>query len=335
VRFVAFADSVGAASADPRLVSADAVLSGGTYSGSLTARSAGAFYFAVSDTASGFVSERHRVVVAPAGPDHVALRPDTLRLTAGTPDTVSVLVFDPYENRTPVLAPETLTLWTDRPSGVFRNLSGGGSIFELTVPAGEDSARFTFTDTQATAVEGRVRAIDANGQPPFLGTAGALVFTGPSVPGTLALGAAPDTLVANGVDSVLVSGTASDAYGNAVAAGERFTLTGSASPLVTPVTDDDPGTAGHQLLADSAGVVRGFVRVGTGAGAALATVTAERPGPGGASVVATATIHLLAGAPSGAVALSASPDSLAPSSVERRAGKESRIGYRSRWSLEH
>ena len=107
VRFIAFADSVGAAPADPRIVSAGAALSGGTYSGSLAARSAGAFYFAVTDTATGFVSERHRVVVAPAGPDHVALRPDTLRLTAGAPDTVSVRVFDAYGNPTPVLAPET------------------------------------------------------------------------------------------------------------------------------------------------------------------------------------------------------------------------------------
>jgi len=313
VRFEAFADSVGAASADPRLVSAGAVLSGGTYSGSLTARSAGTFYFAVSDTASGFVSERHRIAILPAGPDHMTLSPDTLRLTAGAPDTVSVRVFDAYENRTPVLAPETLTLWTDRPNGAFRNLSGS-TIFEVTVPAGEDSARFTFTDTQTTVAAGHVRAIDANGQAPFLGTAGASVTTGPSVPATLALRAAPDTLVANGVDSVLVSGTASDAYGNTVSAGERFTLTGSASPLVTPVTDDDPGTSGHQLLADSAGAVRGFVRVGTAAGTAGATVTAERPGPGGPAA-ATVAIRLLSGAPSGVIALSAPPDSLAADSV--------------------
>jgi hypothetical protein len=314
VRFVAFADSVGGTPADPRIVTADAVLSGGTFSGALTARSAGTFYLAVSDTAAAFVSERHRVDIAPAGPDHIALSPDTLRLTAGLPDTVSVRVLDLYDNRTPVLSPETLTLWTDRPSGVFRDLSGGGAIFETTVPAGEDSARFTFTDTQTTAVEGRVRAIDANGQSPFLGTAGAPVFTAPSVPATITLTASPDTLVANGVDSVLVSGAASDAYGNAVVAGERFTLTGSASPLLNPVSDDDPGALGHQLLADATGAVRGFVRAGTGAGTGGATVTAERPGPGGPAA-AGVTVHLLAGAPSGAFTLSAPADSLAADSV--------------------
>jgi len=32
-----------------------------------------------------------------------------------------------------MLAPETLTLWTDRPAGAFHNVAGTASIFEVTV----------------------------------------------------------------------------------------------------------------------------------------------------------------------------------------------------------
>ena len=162
------------------------------------------------------------VVAAP--PDHMALAPDTLRLVAGIPDSVTVSILDPFENRTAVLAPETLTLWTDRTTGTFRDLAGTTTLFEITVPAGADSARFTFTDTRTTSSEGRIRTIDANGQSPFLGTAGAPVFTTPGVPAAIALADAPDTGIANGVDSVLVSGSVSDAFGHAVALGERFTF---------------------------------------------------------------------------------------------------------------
>ena len=314
VRFVAFADSTGPAAADPRFVNPDAALSSGATSGALTARNAGTFWVAVTDTAAGFTSERHRVDIAPAGPDHLALEPDTLRLTAGVPDSVTARVLDVFGNRIAVLSDETLTLWTDRPNGTFRKLGGGTPIFEITVPAGSDSARFTFTDTRTTTAEGRIRAIDANGQPPFLGTAGAPVFTAPAVPATIALTATPDTLIANGVDSSLVLGHVSDAFGNAVAAGERFTFTGSSSPRIDPVTDDDPGAAGFQLLADSTGAVRGFARAGTQAGAAGAVVTAERAGPGGPAT-ATASIRLLAGPPAGAITLGAPADSLAADSV--------------------
>ena len=311
LRFVAFADSAMSAGADPELQSADAVLSAGAYSGSLTPRHAGTYWLAARDTASGFTSERHRVFVAPGAPDQIALSPDTLRLVAGIPDTVTVRVFDAFGNRTQVSASETLTLWTDRSNGIFRNLAGGAAIFETTVPAGSDSARLTFADTRTTTAEGRIRAIDANGQTPFLGTAGAPVFTAPGVPATISLMASPDTIVANGTDPASVTGLASDAYGNAVAAGERFTLTGT---LVSAVTDQDPGAPGAQLLADSTGAFGGSMRAGTAAGSGTATVTAERAGPGGAAG-ATAAIRLLAGVPSGAIALSAAADSLAADSI--------------------
>ncbi len=311
LRFVAFADSVGAAAADPELVSDLAALAGGTYAGSLTARRAGAFWLAVSDSAMGFTSGRHRLDVSPAGPDHMVLAPDTLRLTAGVPDTVTVRVFDAFGNPAPALAPETLTLWTDRSNGTFRSVAGTSAIFEITVPAGADSARFKFTDTRTTTSEGRIRAIDANGVSPFLGTAGAPVYTVPNVPALMVLFASPDTVIANSVDSVLVSGTAVDAYGNAVAAGERFTLAGT---LVSPVTDQDPGAPGAQLLADSTGAVGGSVRAGVVAGPGTATVTAERVG-GGGPASATAAVRLLAGIPAASIALGAAADSLAADSV--------------------
>src|SRR5882672_3334613 len=310
LKFTAFTDSLAGTPVDPRYVDANASLSGGTYSGSLTARAKGTFWIAVSDTVTGFVSERHRLDVAAAGPDHLALSPDTLRLVAGTPDSVTVVVYDPFGNRTPVLAPETLTLWTDRVNGTFHDLAGTAPIFEVTVPAGGDSARFTFTDTRSTTVEGRIRAIDANGAPPYLGTAGAPVFTAPFVPASIALTATPDTLIANGVDSVLVSGTARDVYGNTVAAGERFTLTGSASPPISPVTDDDPGAPGHQLLAGASGQLLGYVSVGTVAGIGSAAVVAERGG-----AFSSASIRLLPGVPSGVIALSSPADSVAADST--------------------
>lgn len=306
--YIAFADSVGPAPADPNLVSAGATLSSGVYSGSLTARKAGAFYFSVIDSTAGYVSSRHRVAVSPAGPDRITAEPDTLRLTAGVPDTVTVRVVDAFGNRAPVPAPETLTLWTDRPAGTFQNVAGTSTIFEITIPAGADSARFRFRDTQRTTAEGRIRAIDANGNPPFLGTAGAPVFTEPNVPAAVALTASPDTLVANGVDSVLVSGVALDSFGNAVAQGERFAFDGGA--LLTEITDQDPGTAGAQLLADSTGAVSGYVRVGVTAGLGGATVQSERGSAAGA-----VPIRLLAGAPSGAITLSAPADSLAADSL--------------------
>ena len=306
--YIAFADSVGPAPADPNLVSAAAALSSGAYSGSLTARKVGAFYISVIDSATGFVSSRHRVAVSPGGPDRIALRPDTLRLTAGVPDTVTVRVTDAFGNRSPVSASETLTLWTDRPAGAFQNVAGTATIFEVTIPAGADSVRFRFRDTQTTTAEGRLRAIDANGNPPFLGTAGAPVFTAPNVPAAVVLTATQDTLVADGADSVFVAGAARDAFGNAVAQGERFTFDGGA--LLTEITDQDPGAAGAQLLADSTGAVGGYVRAGTTSGSGAATAQSER-----GSAAGSVPIHLLAGAPSGAVALSAPTDSLAADSL--------------------
>ena len=310
IRFVAFADSTGPQAADPSLVNADATLRGGAYADSLVALRAGAFWLAARDDTSGFLSARRRVDIVAASPEHLALEPDTLRLTAGAPDSVAVRILDPFGNRTPLLADETLTLWTDRPTGTFRDIAGTTTLFEITVPAGRDSARFTFTDTRTTSVEGRIRAIDANGTAPFLGTAGAPVFTFPSAPASIALGALPDTVVANGVDTVRVTGVATDAFGNAVAAGQRFTLTGSSAPSILPVTDDDPLAPGAQLLADATGTVRGTVRAGTAAGMGGATVTADS-----SPASATVSIRLLAGVPAGAIALNAVTDSLAADSV--------------------
>ncbi|MBI4364853.1 MAG: hypothetical protein HY568_05425, partial [Candidatus Latescibacteria bacterium] len=283
ITFAAYADSVGSAAADPDLVASGATLSAGAYSGTLTPRRAGAFYFAAADSDSGFVSARSRVVVSPAAPDHMTLSPDTLRITAGSADTVSVRVFDVYGNRSPLSSPEVLTLWTDRPAGTFEDLSGAG-IFEVTIGAGEDSTRVRFRDTQATGTPGRIRAIDANGLSPFLGSASARAIVTPAAPsGAIALTASPDTLTSNGVDSsIVVSSVVRDAYGNAVAQGERFTLGGA---LLAPVTDEDPAAPGAQLLADSAGALRGAVRAGTLRGLGSVTVVSERGSASGATSI--------------------------------------------------
>ena len=60
-----------------------ATLALGAWSGTLTALRAGTFWLAARDTVTGFESARAQVVIGPAPPDHIALSPDTLALTAG------------------------------------------------------------------------------------------------------------------------------------------------------------------------------------------------------------------------------------------------------------
>ena len=312
IRFLAYADSLGPTAADPDFVDDSEALSFGFWSGALTARRSGLFFLAARDTLSGFESSpRRRVLVAPAPPDHAILAPDTLRLTAGVPESVTVYVLDVFGNQAPVPADEELTLWTDRAEGSFTDFAGT-EIFDATIPAGVDSTRFRFTDTKTTSAAGRIRAIDANGVLPFLGTAAAPVFTSPNVPaGSIALTAAADTLVADGVDSTLVtSGVVRDAYGNAVPAGERFTVAGTS---VTVTTDDDPGTAGSQWIALPGGAVSGRVRAGTVKAPASLSVVSERGSANGLAAIA-----LLAGPPAGAIALVATPDSLVADSASVR-----------------
>ncbi len=308
VRFLAYADSAGPLRADPGLEGDQATLSSGFWGGTLTARRAGIYWIAARDSVAGIESQRARVAIGPSSPDHLALAPDSLALTAGVPDTVVVRVFDLYGNRAPVASDEPLLLWTDRPAGVFHDLFGA-QIFGVTVPAGADSAQFKFTDTQSTSSAGRVRAIDDNGASPFLGTGSAPLTTVAAAPaGPIALSATPDTLVADGADSTLaVSDVIRDAYGNAVAAGERFTLTGTG---IAPVTDDDPTTPGAQLRSDASGRVAGRLRAGTVAGPAPVGVVSERGSASGAVLV-----RLIAGPPAGGVALGASPDSVAADSA--------------------
>ncbi|TMQ62970.1 MAG: T9SS type A sorting domain-containing protein [Candidatus Eisenbacteria bacterium] len=313
ILFAAYADSLGGAAADPNFVSSAATLSGGTWNSTLTARRAGTFWLAARDTTAGFeTSPRRRIDVAPAAADHITARPDTLHLVAGVMDTVTVLVFDLYGNRAPVPANETLTLWTDRIVGRFYD-SFGSIVYEGILAAGADSVDFRYRDTQAGAGVGRLRAIDANGSGPSLGAAAASVVTSPNVPlGFFTVQAAPDTLVADGVDSSLVTSEAvRDGYGNVVAAGERFTAFGT---LVAPITDVDPGTPGAQWVAAADGTVSGWVGAGLVKGAGLDSIASERGGANG-----KVAIRLIAGAPAGAIALVASPDSLAADSVATRA----------------
>jgi len=110
--------------------------------------------------------------------------------------------------------------------------------------------------------------IDANGQ--FRSSdRRATVFTAPSVPGLDRARRVARHPVANGVDSVLVTGRPRTLTGTGRRGG-AFTLAGSSSPAarIDPVPDDDLSAAGNQLLADSTGAVRGYVRVGTAAGPA-------------------------------------------------------------------
>ncbi|MGE5180146.1 MAG: hypothetical protein ACM3PF_13745 [Bacteroidota bacterium] len=312
IRFVAYADSLGSAPADPSFTNALATLAAGFWSGALTAQRSGTFYVAARDTSTGLESApRGRLVVSPAAPVRIELRPDTLRLVAGVPDTVTILARDAFGNRAPFAAGEELTLWTDRPQGRFEDFSGS-PIFSVTIPAGRDSADVRFRDTQSTAAAGHARAIDANGTGPYVGTAEAAVFTAPAAPsGALALAATPDTLVANGADSAFVrSGVVRDAYGNPVAAGERFTV-GTTGLAV--ITDVDPVAPGAQWAVGADSTVAGWVRAGTAAGSATVSVASQRGSASGSAALAT-----VPGPPAGAIALAAAPDSLAADGIATR-----------------
>lgn len=298
VSFVAYADSVGPATADPDLVANGATLSGGAWSGGLTARRAGKYWMAVRDAGTGFESGlRLAVTVSGGTPASMAWSADTLDLVAGAPDTATVVLYDAFGNRAPAAANETLTLWTDRPLGAFTVLGGGAPIFELTVPTGADSASARFTDTGAGV--GRIRAIDANGTGPLLGVTEAQVRTVPAAPaGMVTLTAAPDTLVANGLDSTLVtSGTVRDPYGNTIAAGERFTVAGTG---LLPLGDDDPGTAGAQWTVGASGTLSGYARAGAAKGPGFVSVASTR-----GTAAGSVPVRLVAGPPAGAIALSA------------------------------
>lgn len=311
IKFAAYADSLGAGLADPDFVSSGVTLTAGTWGGNLTPRRSGTFWLAARDTAASITSSpRVRIDVSPAAPDHIAAKSDTLYLTAGIPDTVTVLVFDVFGNRSPTLGSEDLTLWKDRPGGGFLD-SLGVIIYDAILPAGADSVDLRYADSQAGGGVGRIRIIDANGAGATLGAAEAVTVTTPNVPyGPVVLDAAPDTLMADGADSSNVTSIAiSDAYGNVVGPGHRFTVTAS---LVTPTTDDDPGTPGAQWTTTSGGLLSGWVRAGTTTGADTISVLL-----GGAS--GSVTVALVAGVPAGPITLVAVPDSLAADSVATRA----------------
>ncbi|HET9941505.1 MAG TPA: hypothetical protein VFR25_10445, partial [Candidatus Eisenbacteria bacterium] len=308
----AFTGASGPAPADPDFITSQVALTAGAWSGMLTPRRAGAYWVTAFDAGSGFESApRAPLSVSAGSADHIVLVPGTLALVAGASDTVSVLAYDAFGNRASLATAETLTLWTDRPGGHFAAV-GGGAIFEIAVPAGADSARFTFTDVTSGGGTGHIRAIDANGSGASLGTAEASVTTIPGVPfGNVALSALPATLVANGVDSTsITSGAVRDAYGNVVAAGEKVTVSGSG---LTPLGDQDAGTPGVQWTTGVSGTLQGWARAGTAAGAGSLSLVSVQ-----GSATGSIPVPLASGVPAGAIALLASPDSVAADSVALR-----------------
>ncbi len=299
-RFMAFVDSVGATAADPNFVDDAGTLTAGQFAGGVTPRRAGSYWVAVRDEGTGFESARIFVIVAADAPHHLSLTPGSLTLVAGVPDTVMVESRDLYENPSSVAADEILALWSNRAAGLFQDL-GGGSIFEVTIPSGGYSASFRFRDTQSVAVGGRIRAIDTGLAPPYLGTGEATVATLAAFPaGSVALSATPDSLEADGITTPgIVSTTVRDAFGNAIPAGAAFTVSAS---LLAPMGDADAGTPGIQWVTDASGIVSGLVQAGTtkGNGSVLLASIAG-------SAAGSTPVTLLAGAPSGSIAMSASP----------------------------
>ena len=312
VSVLSFAAASGPATSDPDFVASQVALLAGAWSGTLTPRHKGSYWLSALHAGSGFESTPRAPLSVSAGPaDHVVLTPSTLALVAGGPDTVSIVTYDAFGNRAPLATAETLTLWTDRPGGHFAAV-GGGTIFEVTVPAAADSARFVFTDVTSGGGTGHVRAIDANGSGASLGTAEASVTTIAAVPfGNIALSALPAALVANGIDSTsITSGAVRDAYGNVVASGTKVTLSGSG---LTPLGDQDAGTPGVQWLTGVTGMLQGWARAGTAAGAGSLSLVSVQ-----GSATGSIPVPLAPGVPAGAIALLASPDSVAADSVAVR-----------------
>ncbi len=303
LRVLAFTDSAGSASADPDLVADTVALGTGAFAGSIVARRAGSYWIGLRDESTGYESARSPVAVAADVPHHLVLGPSPLALVAGTPGTLTVEVHDQYENPSPLAANETLALWSNRPAGSFQDLAGN-PIFDVTVPSGSYAASFRFRDTETTASPGTVRAIDTGFTAPFLGVGEVAVTTAPAAPaGVVALAATPDTLEADGAATVaVVSDVVRDAFGNAVPAGEPFTVVGT---LVTPLADADGGTPGVQWFTDGAGVVSGSVGVGVTRGAGSVSIAS-----GNGSASGAVALMLRAGPPSGAIGLTATPDTL-------------------------
>jgi hypothetical protein len=283
---------------------------GGAAAAAVPTTSGTATFLTSSDPAGSSpspLSSSPSLAVVPGPPHHVVLAPDTLHLTAGVPATVTAFVHDSFENRTPLSASETFTLWTNRSGGRFQNIAGT-TVFQLTIPAGGDSAAFRFVDTQSGGFPGRIEVIDTNGSGASLGTALAPVLTVPGAPaGLVTLTVVPDTLVADGTATAAVaSGPVLDAWSNVVAAGERFTVRDS---LATPLGDVDAIAPGVQWEVGAGGTLAGTVRSKTTPGADSVVVLS-----GNGSARGAHPIRLLAGPPSGTVALVASPDSVAADS---------------------
>ncbi|HSQ58858.1 MAG TPA: hypothetical protein VLT84_00250, partial [Acidobacteriota bacterium] len=304
LRAVAFADSAGATTSNPDWVSDTVTLSSGSFSGSLTPRRAGAYWIGLRDDGTGFESPRALVSVAAGPPHHLALAPPALSLVAGVPGLLTAEVRDEFENPSPLAAAEPLALWSNRSAGSFQNLAGT-QIYDVTIPAGASSVSFRFRDTEATASPGAVRAIDSGFTPPFLGVGEASVTTASGPPsGPVALTVAPDSLEADGNGTASVTAaTVRDTFGNPVAAGQLVTVTGT---LVAPQGDADGGTPGIQWATGAGGSLSGSVVAGVARGAgsvALSSVNGDASG--------SAAVTLLAGPPSGAIALAALPDTIA------------------------
>jgi len=166
--------------------------------------------------------------VAAAGPDHIALSarhapPDGGRsryhLGAGLRR-----VRKPHAG---ALARDVDAL--DRPlQRTFRNLTGTSTIFEITIPALEDSARFTFIDTRTTAAEGRVRVSDANWQSPFSGPPARRCSPRPPCRPRIALAGSP-TPWSRTASIRCRDGRGLGRLRERGRRGERFTLAGSSS----------------------------------------------------------------------------------------------------------
>ncbi|UCF78215.1 MAG: T9SS type A sorting domain-containing protein [Candidatus Eiseniibacteriota bacterium] len=151
-------------------------------------------------------------VISAAPPSVLDLVPDTLFLEAGSQGTFTVLSRDVYGNVSPVSLSQTLFLWTNSPSGIFRQREGAVQIFDVQMPADSSRAYFDYYDTNAS--EFLVAVMDADTNAPTFPVETAYVVVDHSSAAALDVSGVTDPVIAGTVSDVVVA--VNDAHGNRV-----------------------------------------------------------------------------------------------------------------------
>lgn len=150
--------------------------------------------------------------IKPGSPSVLGITPDTLFIEAGTQGVFTLTARDSFGNVSPVSFPQTLHLWTNSPTGQFRE--SGGSTEILDTMMSDDSSRvsFDYHDTGTGTFQVAVTDVDTNA--PAFSPVAAHVSIHHSLRDTLVVSGVPDSLAAGTPSDVVVE--ARDRFGNKV-----------------------------------------------------------------------------------------------------------------------